>query len=64
MATKDMTDALKNPHLAVPFAHVGDYTVKALAELASIFKLKLRQTPLPTLPTAPPTVKQRTRLAE
>jgi hypothetical protein len=64
MATKDMTDALQNPHLEVSFAHVGDDTIKALADLASIFKLKLRQTSLPTLPAAPPTVKQRTYLAE
>jgi hypothetical protein len=64
MATKDMTDALQNPHPAVPFAHVGDDTITALAELASIFKLKLRQTSPPTLPAAPPRVKQRTCLAE
>jgi hypothetical protein len=48
----------------VPFAHVGDDTISALAELATIFKLKLRQTPPPTLPAAPPTVKQGTCLAE
>jgi hypothetical protein len=67
MAAKDMTDALQNPHPAVPFAHVGDDTIKALADLASIFKLKLQQTSpptLPTLPAAPPTVKQCTCLAE
>jgi hypothetical protein len=64
MAATDMTDTLQNPHPAVPFAHVGNDTIKALAELASIFKLKLRQTSPPTLPAAPPTVKQRTRLAE
>jgi hypothetical protein len=64
MATKYMTDALKNPHLEVPFARVGDDTISALATLAAIFKLKLRQTPPPTLPAAPPTVKQRTCLAE
>jgi hypothetical protein len=64
MAAKYMTDALQNPHPAVPFAHVGDDTIKALAELASIFKLKVRQTSPPTLPAAPPTVKQRTCLAE
>jgi hypothetical protein len=64
MAAKDMTDALKNPHPEVQFAHVGDDTISALAELATIFKLKLRQTPPPTLPAAPPTVKQRTCIAE
>jgi predicted RNase H-like nuclease len=40
MAAKDMTDALQNPHPEVPFASVGDDTVKALADLAAIFKLK------------------------
>jgi hypothetical protein len=64
MSAKDMTDALQNPHLAVPFAHVSDDTIKALANLASIFKLKSRQTSPPTLPAAPPTVKQRTCLVE
>jgi hypothetical protein len=64
MAAKDMTDALQNPHPEVPFAHVGDDTISALAELATILKLKLRQTPPPTLPAAPPTVKQRTCLPE
>jgi hypothetical protein len=64
MASKDMTDALQNPHPEVPFAHVGDDTISALAELATIFKLKLRQTPPPTLPAVPPTVKQRTCLPE
>jgi hypothetical protein len=52
MAAKDMTDALQNPHPEVPFAHVGDDTILALTELATIFKLKLRQTPPPTLPAA------------
>jgi hypothetical protein len=64
MAAKDMTDALQNPHPEVPFAHVGDDTISALAQLATIFKLKLRQTPPPTLPAAPPTVKQGTCLAK
>jgi hypothetical protein len=64
VAVKDMADALQNPHPEVPFAHVRDDTISALAELATIFKLKLQQTPPPTLPAAPPTVKQRTRLAK
>jgi hypothetical protein len=59
-----MTDALQNPHPEVPFTHVGDDTISALTELAKIFKLKLRQTPPPTLPAAPPTVKLLTCLAE
>jgi hypothetical protein len=50
MAAEEMTDALQNPHPEV------------LAELATIFKLKLRQNP--TLTAAPPKVKQRTCLAE
>jgi hypothetical protein len=64
MAAKDMTDALQNPHPEVPFARVGDATISALAELAAIFKLKLRQTPSPTTPAAPPKVTQRPCLAE
>jgi hypothetical protein len=63
-AYKDMTDALQNPHPEVPFAHVGDDTISALAEFATIFKLKLRQTPPLTFPAVPPTVTQRTCLAE
>jgi hypothetical protein len=49
MAAKDMTDALQNPHPEVPFASVRDDTISALADLAAIFKLKLRQTRLPRL---------------
>jgi hypothetical protein len=64
MDAKDMTDALENPHPEVPFAHVGDDTISTLAELATIFKLKLQQTPPPTLPAAAHTFKQRTCLAE
>jgi hypothetical protein len=64
MAAKHTTDALQNPHPEVPFARVGDDTISALAELAAILKLKLRQTQPPTLPAAPTTVKQRTCLAE
>jgi hypothetical protein len=64
MAAKDMTDALQNPHPEVPFASVGDDTISALADLAAIFELKLRQTPSPTPQAAPPTVFQRQYLAE
>jgi hypothetical protein len=63
MAAKDMMDALQNPHPEVLFARVRDDTISALAELASIVKLKLRQTPSPTLSAAPTMVKQRTCLA-
>jgi hypothetical protein len=59
MAANDMADALQNPHPEVPLAQIGDDTVSALAELAAIFKLKLRQTPAATLPTVPPQVIQR-----
>jgi hypothetical protein len=64
MAAKDMTDALQSPHPEVPFARVGDDTISALADLAAIFKLKLRQTPSSTPQAVPPTVFQRPRLAE
>jgi hypothetical protein len=64
MAAKDMTDALQNPHLEVPFTHVGDDTISALTELAEIFKLKLRKNQNLTLPAAPPKVTLRTCLDE
>jgi hypothetical protein len=64
MATKDMMDALQNPHPEVPFARVGDDTILALADLAAIFKLKLPQTPSPTPQSVPPTVFQRPCLDE
>jgi hypothetical protein len=58
MAAKDMTDALQNPHPEVPFASVGDDTIKALTDIASIFKLKLRQTPSSTPQAVPPQIFQ------
>jgi hypothetical protein len=61
---KNMTGALQNPHPEVTFARVGDDTISALADLAAIFKLKLRQTPSPTPQAVPPTVFQRPCLAE
>jgi hypothetical protein len=64
MAVNDMADALQNPHPEVPFACVGDDTISALAGLAAIFKLKLRQTPSLTPQAVPPTVFQRPCLAE
>jgi hypothetical protein len=63
MAAKDMTDALQNPHPEVPFTSVGDDTISALADLATIFKLKLRQTPSPTPQAVPPQVFQHPSLA-
>jgi hypothetical protein len=56
MAAKDMTDALQNPHPKVPLASVRDDTILALADLAAIFKLKLRQTPSPAPQAVPPHV--------
>jgi hypothetical protein len=64
MAAKKMMDALQNPHPAVTFARVGDDTISALADLAAIFKLKLRQTPSSTPQAVSPTVFQRPCLAE
>jgi hypothetical protein len=62
MAAKDMTDALQNPHPAVPFASVRDGTVAALTDLAAIFKLKLQQAPSPTNQASPPKVVSRPSL--
>jgi hypothetical protein len=53
MAAKYMTDALHNPHPAVPFASVGDDTIAALTDLAAIFKLKLQQAPSPATQASP-----------
>jgi hypothetical protein len=64
MSAKDMTDSLQNPHPEVPFVCVGGDTISALADLAAIFKLKLRQTPSPTPQAVPPTIFQRPCLAE
>jgi hypothetical protein len=64
MAAKYIIDALQNPHPELSFIRVRDGTISALTELARIFELKLRQTPPPTLPTVPPTVKLRKCLAE
>jgi hypothetical protein len=57
-----MTDAFQKPHPGVPFASVGDDTVKALADLAAIFKLKLQQAPSLTNQASPATVVQRPSL--
>jgi hypothetical protein len=59
MAAKDMTDAFQNPHPEVPFASVGDDTVKTLADLAAIFKLKLQQALSPVTQASPATIIQR-----
>jgi hypothetical protein len=51
-----MTDAFQNPNPEVPFSSVGDDTVKALADLAAIFKLKLQQAPSPVTQASPATI--------
>jgi hypothetical protein len=56
MAANDMTDALQNPHPAVPFTQVGDDTISVLTALAEIFKLKLQKSQTPALPASPPKV--------
>jgi hypothetical protein len=61
-ADKDMTDALQNPHPEVPFASVGDDTIKALTDLAAIFKLKIQQAPSLGTQASPATVIQRPSL--
>jgi hypothetical protein len=62
MAAKDMTNALQNPHPEVPFASVGDDTIKALTDLVAIFKLKLQQAPSLATQASPATVIQRPSL--
>jgi hypothetical protein len=62
MAAKDMTDTLQNPHPEVPFASVGDDTILALADLAAIFKLKVRQPTSPAPQAVPPQVSQHPNL--
>jgi hypothetical protein len=62
MAAKDMTDAFQNPHPDVTFASVGDDTIKALADLATIFKLKLQQAPSLATPVSLVTLVQRPSL--
>jgi hypothetical protein len=62
MAAKGMTDTFQNPHPAVPFASVGDETIKALADLAAIFKLKLQQALSPVTQASPATIIQRPNL--
>jgi hypothetical protein len=59
VAAKDMTDAFQNPHPNVPFASVGDDTITALADLATIFKLKLQHDPSPKTRASPATVAAR-----
>jgi hypothetical protein len=53
MAANNMDNALKHPHPAVPFAHVGDDTITALTQLADIFKHKFQKPKSPELIHAP-----------
>jgi hypothetical protein len=53
MADTDMADALTHPHPEVPFAQVGDDTITALAQLATIFKNKFQKLSAPQLIQAP-----------
>jgi hypothetical protein len=64
MAANDMTDAFQNPHPDVPFASVGDDTITSLAELATIFKLKLKlqHDPSPKIRASPAKVAPRPSL--
>jgi hypothetical protein len=64
MAAKDMTDTFQNPHQDVPFASVEDDTVKSLADLAAILKLKLQQAPSLTTPASPARIVQRPSLSQ
>jgi hypothetical protein len=59
MAVKYMMDAFQNPHPDVPFASVGDDTIQALTDLATLFKLKLKQAPSLATPASPATLIQR-----
>jgi hypothetical protein len=45
MAANDMEDALKHPHLDVPFNIVGDDTISTLTTLSAIFKRKYNTIP-------------------
>jgi hypothetical protein len=64
MAANDMSNEFKNPHPEVPFSHIGDDTITALAALAEIFKLKLQKVQTPARQVAPPKVALRPCLAE
>jgi hypothetical protein len=58
MAAKYMRGAFQNPHPDIPFTSVGDDTIKALADLAAIFKLKLQHAPSLATPASPAKVIQ------
>jgi hypothetical protein len=62
VAAKDTKDAFHNPHPDVPFTSVGHDTIEALADLAAIFKLKLRQALSLATPASPAKVVPRSSL--
>jgi hypothetical protein len=64
MAANDMSDALKNPHPDLPFAHIGYATIEALTKLAEIFKNKFQKVQTPGLPNAPAKAAENTVPAE
>jgi hypothetical protein len=47
MASKDMMNALQNPHPELTFTHIGDDTISSITALAEIFKLKPFQLHIP-----------------
>jgi hypothetical protein len=53
MAANDMYSALKHPHPEVLLSKVGDDTLTALAQLATIFKNKFQEPSAPELIQAP-----------
>jgi hypothetical protein len=53
IAANDMTNALKHPHLEVPFAHVGDDTITALTQRSETFKNKFQKLKSPELSYSP-----------
>jgi hypothetical protein len=58
MDANAMANALKHPHPEVPFAQVSDDRIKALAQLATIFKNKFQK------PTAPELIQALLKAAE
>jgi hypothetical protein len=57
-----MTDAFQSPHPDIPFTIVGDDTIQALMDLATIFKLKLQRAPSPATKALPAKVVPRSSL--
>jgi hypothetical protein len=53
MASQDMTDALKHPHIDVHFATIGDETITALETLSKIFTRKFTKPEANNVPPSP-----------